>query len=113
MTRALVINLGTPGAEAITTVPTECVRDITGFGDVIGVEIVNLAHNTGRRVPGGRGLATLGSGERVSWSYDQEADAFYVSIKEDRTLDQRCARCSVGGTKDGRLVSVTVELDEV
>lgn len=112
MTKALIINLEGPGVEATTTVPTECVLDVTGLGDVIGVEIVNLAHNTGWRVPGSRGMATLGSGERVSWSYDQEADAFYVAIKEDRSLDQRCVRCAVGGTKGGQLVSVTVRLDQ-
>jgi uncharacterized protein YuzE len=112
MTRSLVVNLEAVEGEATSTVPTECVLDVTGLGDVVGVEIVNLTHSTGRRAPGARGVATLGSGERVSWSYDLEADAFYVSIKDDRSLDQRCARCSVGGTKDGRLVQVTVELDE-
>ena len=111
MTRTLVVILEAAVAEATTTMLTECVLDVTGLGDVVGVEIVNLAHSTGQRAPGTRGLATLDSGECVSWSYDQEADAFYVSIKEDRSLDQRCARCSVGGTKDGRLVNVTVELD--
>ena len=112
MTRVLVVNLEAPEAEAFTTVSTECVLDVTGMGDVIGIEILNLAHSTGQRAPGSQGLATLGSGERVTWSYDQEADAFYVSLRKDRSLDQRCARCSIEGTKDGRLVSVTVEVDE-
>jgi len=111
MARALVIKLEAPPLEATTTVPTECVLDLTGFGAVIGVEIINLAHNTRQRPPGSRGVALLGSGERVAWSYDPEADAFYVSIKEDRSREQRCAKCTVRGASDGRLVSVIVEVD--
>jgi uncharacterized protein YuzE len=112
MVRTLVITLEATEAEPTTTAPTDCVLDVNGLGDVIGVEIVNLAHNTGQRAPGSRGLATLCSGERIGWSYDQEADAFYVTITEDRSIDQRSARCSVGGTRNGRLTSVTVEWNE-
>lgn len=109
MTRTLVIHLETSKEEPTTAVPTDCVLDLNGFGDVIGVEIINMAHNTGHRAPGSHGLATTGSGERVHWSYDQEADAFNVSIKEERSIDQRNARCSVGGARDGRLIRIAVE----
>lgn len=112
MSRALVIKLEAPALETTTTVPTECVLDVTDLGDVTGVEIINLAHDTGQRAPGSRGVASLNTGERVGWSYDKEADAFYVSIGEHGTVDQRDARCTVGGSNDGLLVSVTVELNE-
>lgn len=112
MTRALVITLDAASAEAITTVVTECVLDMTGMGDVIGVEILSLARNTGLRAPGSSGMATLGSGQRVGWSYDYEADALYIRIHEERSLDQRCVPCTVSGTMDGRLTHVTVEVDQ-
>jgi hypothetical protein len=113
MPRVLVINLEGPGVDAIRIVQTECVLDIAGLGDVTGVEILSLVYNTGCWVPGSRGMAILGSGERVGWSYDHDADAFYASIdRRDRTLDQRVELCSVGIAEDGRLISVTVEMEE-
>ena len=112
MSSALVINLDGLPVEETATVPTECVLDISGLGDVIGVEIINLEHTTGQRAPGSRGMALLSSGERVRWSYDQASDAFYVSISDSRSLDQRSAHCTVTGTNAGYLASVTVEAAE-
>lgn len=93
MSRVLVVNLGESPVEATATVATECVLDISRFGDVVGVEIISLAHGTGQWAPGSRGIASLNTGERVSWSYDQEADTFYISIKEENPSNS--AACPV------------------
>jgi len=108
---SLVITLEVTVVGPTSAVQTECVLDLNGLGEVIGLEIVNLEHSTGWKVPGIVGHAKLGSGERVRWSYDQEADAFYVAVKQDQSVDQRCARCSVGGTSEGGIASVSIMED--
>lgn len=112
ITRPLIINLDVSTDKLATPVPIDCVLDVNRFGEVIGMGIMNLACNTAQRPHGRKGLAKLGSGEKVRWSYDEEADVFYSSIKEDQSLDQRCTRCTVAGTNEGYLARVTVAVKE-
>lgn len=104
----IIIELGSQG-QATTKVPIECVVDLDGFGHVVGVEIINLAHVAGCRPNGSHGTALLGSGEEVNWSYDEEADAFYAKIGCRRSQDQKCAQCAVEATDGGQVTKIVVE----
>ena len=81
----------------------DCVLDLTYLGDVVGVEILDLR----RQLSGGR-VEALSAGGQIQWSYDDEIDAFYVQILEDRAQVQRSATGKAHLDSGNRVVRLEV-----
>jgi uncharacterized protein YuzE len=108
MRTELVISFYAGQIKGATAAPIDCVLDLNSFGDVVGVEILNLAHLTQCRLDESEGKASLGSREDVRWSYDTEADAFYITLREERSLDQLCSECTIEGDDKGNIARIIV-----
>jgi hypothetical protein len=54
----------------------DCMLDLAETGEIVGVEIFDF-----RRQLEGATVAPVRSNDEVHWSYDQERDLFYLSIK--------------------------------
>jgi hypothetical protein len=90
-------------SEASQSCEVACVVDLTDFGDVLGIEVLEWQ----RQLSGGKIVAPSAS-ERVRWSYDEEIDALSIHLREGYSQVQRPATCVV--SLDGSKRVVCVEL---
>lgn len=91
--------------ESSTEARVNSVLDVTAFGDVIGVEILDL-----RRLTGGFEPAQPSGDAVVRWAYDEEIDAFYLHVSSERASTQRSATCRVHLDVDHHMVALTIDL---
>jgi hypothetical protein len=75
----------------VKRVEVACVLDPTDFGEVIGVEVLDL-----RRQFSGAVVEAPRSSGQVGWSYDSEVDAFYVRVAEGSGQVQTSATGTIG-----------------
>jgi uncharacterized protein YuzE len=106
--RALALRFLGPQSTSPRRVDIECVLDLDGLGNIVGVEILSLAAQTGVQPIVGRGALDDVEGVRVR--YDSGSDALYVRIGAERVLDQVATDCSVSIDPSGRLLAITVHV---
>ena len=105
------------------TVPIGFVLDFNAFGEIIGLEILDLRHCLGRRCLKGFEEAIAAHPKPLSYSYDKDADAFYLKMGRERSpdafyltmhLERSVDQCTVGGTvmldADGRIVGFQADV---
>jgi uncharacterized protein YuzE len=66
----------------------EFVLDINKFGDIIGIEVINLKYKLGK---GSLEFLTQNQDSvdtKIRCKYDEEADAFYVRLSKEYSQDQ-------------------------
>lgn len=78
------------------TIQTTFALDFNSENEVIGVEIINLRNIAGPNALAGYDWDSEKSNKGIRVSYDEDADAFYVSLSNDRSFKQ--------GVVDGTLV---------
>ncbi len=74
--------------EPAKRVEVDAVLDIDGYGEVIGIEIIDLGTLVDGTVLSALCEMPEGDGPHVSLSYDEEVDAFYLRMRRERSLDQ-------------------------
>lgn len=82
------------------------VIDLSGLGELVGVEILDFKRQTGAMTPGCIGDAPPRCG------YDAEIDAFYVRIAEGNSPIQKKARGTVALDADNHILGLTIILIE-
>ena len=87
------------------TIDVRCVLDQTDFGDVVGVELLDLA----RQIEGGAIDPAPCTGG-LSWSYDAEIDALYVHVAKGPGQIQRSSIASVHIGPMGKVVGLSIAL---
>jgi uncharacterized protein YuzE len=86
---------------AATEMPFEGVIDQTDFGDVVGIEILDLRHQlSGATVP-----PTPLDGF-LRWSYDGEIDAFYIRISDGAAQRQNVTTGTARVDAQGQLTTL-------
>jgi hypothetical protein len=90
-------------AAVARSVKVACVIDQTDFGDVIGVEILGF-----RRQLSGGVVEFPRASSGVRWSYDDEADAFYVQLMQGRSHFQTSVAGKAGLDAAQRVVLLEV-----
>jgi uncharacterized protein YuzE len=70
------------------TVPVRFVLDFDATGQTIGVEILNLKYHVGQACLDRFLMDTAAYPEPISFSYDDEVDAFSLRIRDGRSVDQ-------------------------
>jgi uncharacterized protein YuzE len=99
----LIIEFGAPPISEGKTISADFVLDKNGFGEVIGVEILDLQRQTGPGVMGPDHEGVAGEGD-MRVGYDEEADALYVNLAVgERSLDQNVVRGVITLDSEGRL----------
>ena len=94
--------------DAVRSSEVQCVLDLTDFGEVVGVEVLDLS----RQLDGGTITPPPGSGQ-ITWSYDAEIDALYIHVADGRGQVQRSALANAETDAAGRLVALTIPIPEV
>jgi len=102
-TRAGVLSIRFTESDGVRAMDVDCVVDLTDFGDVVGVEILDL-----RRQLSGGTIEGSPTGSKIRWSYDDEIDAFYVRLSDGRGQAQRGATCTAHVDSARRVVQLDV-----
>jgi len=67
---------------------TKFVLDLNQFGQVIGMEVLNIKLSAGygclKQIK--KNIGTTGDG--LKYSYDEDSDSFYLQIVNERSMDQ-------------------------
>jgi uncharacterized protein YuzE len=97
---------------ACRTIPVPFVLDFDGMGQLIGIEILNLKDHAGSAC-----LARLSEDiriypEPISFSYDDEADAFYLRIRDGRSIDQQPVMGRVELDSAGHIVGFEADSEQ-
>lgn len=87
----------------------DCVLDLSGLGDVVGIEILGLASLTSDRIMKGVTDARTETGQSARVNYDASSDALYVKVPGDRPLDQIDARAVLVRSGDGRITRLVID----
>lgn len=82
----------------------ECVVDWAGLGELIGVEILFFRQQLGAVPP-----ARANSGG-VTWSYDEEEDAFYLRLAQGTAPRQQSAKGVACVDGDDLLLAMDIDL---
>lgn len=96
-------------ASASSVELVDAVVDVDEFGTVIGVEILGLMVRHPRLA--GVAANAEGVGGEVVVSFDLDADALYVRLREGRSSDQLVKPAAVLFGADDELVKVVVHLE--
>jgi uncharacterized protein YuzE len=92
-------------SEPVRSLEVSCVVDATDFGEVVGIEILDVS----RQLAGGIVDPVMLQGG-IRWSYDDEVDALYVHIADGRGQAQRTTAVGARLDSTGRLVQLDVPL---
>ena len=84
--------------KSISELPIEFVLDIDKFGEIIGVEIMDLVADAGE------GCLQFIQNSSATFSYDEEADAFYLRLDEGTSLDQKVVEGKLLVDKEGQII---------
>jgi uncharacterized protein YuzE len=76
----------------------EFVLDIDRFGEVIGIEIMDLVAHAGEHC-----LQVI-QNSNTSYSYNEDADAFYLRLNEGASLDQKVVDGKLLVDKGGQII---------
>ena len=90
------------------SIEVKCTVDLTDFGDVIGVEVLDWRRQLSDGV-----LDAQSVRGPVLWSYDEEIDAFYIHVTEGRSQIQRSAVAEVGLDSNRRVVLLKVPIPPI
>lgn len=101
---------GNTALEPDRDVSVEGVLDFDGMGNVIGVEIIDFRFLVGEQVLAGFAMGSTNFSDGTKFRYDEEADAFYLSLMEGKSLDQRVEECRVLLDRCGRFTGLEVAL---
>ena len=107
----LIVNLCPSLVEQSKSINLECVLDFNEYGEVIGIEIIDLKYYAGDKVLDGRKWASINKKEGVRISYDEESDAFYLSISDEKSVEQRSVNGKLILDKKGYMVKLEVDLN--
>lgn len=92
-----------------SAVSIDCVLDVSGLGDVVGIEILGLASRTSDRIMDGVTEARDETGRIARVNYDASSDALYAKVPGDRPLDQIDARAVLRRNADGRITMLVID----
>jgi len=100
-----------PSAGVEQTQPIRGVLDLSGVGEVVGLEIINLRDIGGKELLRGCDLGVVEGTPEWRCAYDPEADAFALSVKGARSLDQRAVPCLLVKDRGGHLLRIEAQVE--
>ncbi len=90
----------------------EMVLDFSEWGEVIGVEIISLAYHTGKNCLELISKVLPASGCEPRFSYDEDCDAFGLTLSPGPSMDQKAVDGTVCLDGKGRIISLSAEWEE-
>lgn len=98
-----VLHVQILGADPVRSLDVRCVVDLTDFGEVVGVEVLDLR----TQLEGGAIAPPRSTGE-ISWSYDADIDALYIHVAHGAGQVQQSALARTQLDSAGRVVDMSI-----
>jgi uncharacterized protein YuzE len=89
--------------------PIEMVLDFNQFGEVIGIEILDLAFNAGKGCMLRIAQCVPTEGDGVRYSYDEDSDSFYLRVTAGNSLDQKTVDGQLSFDAEGRITAMSAK----
>jgi uncharacterized protein YuzE len=99
-----------PGCASTRSKEIPLVIDLDHWGDVIGIEALNLCFHGGPKLLVDFDYQQLEQAA-IKAGYDKEVDAFYLGIEKDRSRDQRPVDGRLYLDERGRLIGIAANFD--
>lgn len=97
-----------PGIEQSIRRPLRMVLDFGQWGEVMGIEIINLAFDLGKNCLGAISESVPTEGEATRYAYDEESDCFSLTLRRGRSWDQKAVDGCVFLDKGGAMIALAV-----
>lgn len=94
----------------LSKVRVRCVLDVDQFGEVIGIEILNLKDQVGNRCLGAIEETLRKPVGDLHYSYNDDVDAFYLRVSEGRSVDQKAVDAVLVISDKGQVVSMQIDM---
>ena len=78
-----------PYDKNIKNVNIELILDLNRFGDVTGIEIINLKLEAGKFCLNSIKKYINTTGDNIKYSYDEDCDSFYLQLSNELSADQK------------------------
>ena len=85
------------------------VLDLDRFGELLGIEIINLLLKAGGDCLGIIRQIVRADGESMRYSHDEESDCFYLRLAVGESVDQKAIDGSVFLDQYGRITRLSVQ----
>jgi len=83
------------------------VLDFGSFGDVLGIEIMNLMLEAGKPALDLISQVVATTGYETRYSYDDESDSFYLRVHAGKSLNQKSVDGLAICDEDGRITELS------
>jgi hypothetical protein len=98
-----------PNAKGSSPRPLDMVLDFGQWGDVTGIEVINLLFQMGKNCLGIVAERVPTEGEPLRYAYDEACDCFYLHLRTGRSFDQKTVQGLALLDEDGRITELGVE----
>jgi len=106
--RSLVVEF-VPGEKQRSERSLKMVLDFGEFGEIVGIEVINLVLQAGKNCLGIINQSVRTDGGELKCSYDEEADSFYLRLKAGRSIDQKAVQGSMVLDNNGHILALNAE----
>jgi uncharacterized protein YuzE len=89
--------------------PLRMVLDFGQQGEVLGIEIINLAYVAGQNCLQAISKSIGTDGQGLRFSYDDESDCFYLRLREGQSLTQKAVDGFVLLDQGGAITNLSVD----
>jgi len=96
----------------ITYVDIEFVVDFNQYGEIVGVEILNIKLESGEKCLDIIESAITTLDNALRYSYDEESDSFYLEISEERSIHQKSINGLLVINQIGQIVGLKFDLND-
>jgi uncharacterized protein YuzE len=104
---SLLVEFGS-GMEESTQQPLRMVLDFGQWGEVMGIEILNLAFELGKNCLRAISDSVPTDGESTRYAYDDESDSFSLTLRVGRSSDQKAVDGCVFLDKTGAIIAMSM-----
>ena len=87
----------------------ECILDFNLYGDIIGIEIINLKYELGKSCL--KYIESLEGSRRPNFGYDKDCDTFYLHLREDTSSDSKAIMGDVILNKEMQIIGFELAVD--
>jgi uncharacterized protein YuzE len=98
-----------PVVKRSTGQPLKMVLDFGQFGEVVGIEVLNLIFEAGKNSLGIIGQSVRTDGDGMRYSYDEDSDSFYLRLKAGKSVDQKALQGSMFLDDAGQILGFSAE----
>lgn len=90
----------------------EFILDLNQFGDVTGIEIIDLKSEAGKFCLNSIKKTISTTGDNIKYSYDEDCDSFYLQLSNELSADQKAVEGLLVLNDDGEIIGFIFDVTD-